>query len=57
MGCDRLALMQAGRLVACGPPAEVLTPQRLSAIFRVRATPLRDPADNAAIFRFHCLEE
>lgn len=56
MGCDRLGLMQDGRLVACGSPQEVLTPERLALIFRVRATPLHDPADNATIFRFHCLE-
>ncbi|AJE45749.1 ABC transporter ATP-binding protein [Celeribacter indicus] len=56
MGCDRLGVMEDGRLIACGPPAEVLTPDRLAAIFRVRATPLHDPADGATIFRFHCLE-
>lgn len=56
MGCDRLGLMQDGRLVACGAPQDVLTPERLAVIFRVRATPLHDPADNATIFRFHCLE-
>lgn len=57
MGCDRLAVMEGGRLAACGPPAEVLTPARLAAIFRVGATPLRDPADDATQFRFHCLQE
>ena len=57
MGCDRLGVMEGGRMVAIGPPAEVLTPARLAATFRVRATPLRDPADNATIFRYHCLEE
>ena len=57
MACDRLGVMDAGRLVACGPPAEVLTPERLAAVFRVHATSLRDPADNALLFRFHCLED
>lgn len=57
MGCDRLGVMDGGRLVACGPPTEVLSPERLAAIFRVRATPLRDPDDNATLFRFHCLED
>ena len=57
MGCDRLGVMEGGRMVACGPPAEVLTQDRLAAIFRVRATTLRDPADGAALFRFHCLED
>ena len=57
MGCDRLAVMEGGCLAACGPPVEVLTAARLAAIFRVGATPLRDPADDATQFRFHCLQE
>ncbi|MCV2892068.1 ABC transporter ATP-binding protein [Lentibacter sp. XHP0401] len=57
MNCDRLGVMEGGRLVACGTPPEVLTPERLASIFQVRATPLRDPADNSTLFRFHCLEE
>lgn len=57
MGCDRLGLMAGGRLVACGPPAEVLTPARLRAEFRVGAAVLRDPADDATLLRFHCLED
>lgn len=57
MGCDRLGVMDGGRLVACGPPHEVLTPARLAAIFRVGARPLTDPADDATLFRFHCLED
>ncbi|MDR7127252.1 ABC transporter ATP-binding protein [Pseudotabrizicola sp. 4114] len=57
MACDRLGVMQAGELVACGPPQQVLTPERMAAIFRVRATLLRDPADDTTIFRFHNLEE
>lgn len=57
MTCDRLAVMSAGRLVACGPPREVLTSQRLREIFRVDATLLTDPSDGAALLRFHCLEE
>ncbi|KEJ95270.1 ABC transporter ATP-binding protein [Pseudosulfitobacter pseudonitzschiae] len=54
MGCDRLAVMDEGRMVACGPPGEVLDAARLASIFRVKATRLRDPADNATIFRFQC---
>lgn len=57
MGCDRLAVMQKGRLIACGPPAQVLTPARLAQIFRVDTSVLRDPADGATLFRFHCLKE
>lgn len=54
MGCDRLAVMEAGRIVACGLPEDVLTPERLASIFRVHATRLRDPADGATVFRFQC---
>lgn len=57
LGCDRLAVMEGGRLAAIGPPAEVLTPRRLAEIFRVGARVLTDPADGASQFRFHCLED
>lgn len=57
MGCDRIGVMAAGRLVACGPPREVLTRDRLIETFRVGANVLTDPADNATLFRFRCLEE
>lgn len=57
MGCDRIAVMDGGRLAACGPPEEVLTPARLATIFRVDARRLTDPADRATILRFCCLEE
>lgn len=57
MQCDRLAVMDQGQLVACGSPAEVLTPERISSIFRVGARPLHDCADDSMIFRFHHLEE
>lgn len=57
MACDRLGVMEAGRLVACGPPREVLTPQRLAHVFRVHATALHDPADDTTLFRFQTLED
>ncbi len=57
MACDRLAVMDGGRMIACGKPAEVLTPERISGIFRVGARPLHDCADDSMIFRFHHLEE
>lgn len=56
MGCDRLAIMERGEMVACGLPGEVLTAERLASVFRVNATPLRDPVDNATVFRFHHME-
>lgn len=33
--CDRLIMLQAGRVVAIGTPAEVLTPERVSAVYGV----------------------
>ncbi|KFI29523.1 histidinol phosphatase, partial [Haematobacter massiliensis] len=57
MGCDRIAVMDGGKLAACGSPEEVLTPARLAAIFRVDARRLTDPADQATILRFCCLED
>ncbi|WP_103332971.1 ABC transporter ATP-binding protein [Pseudotabrizicola formosa] len=37
MFCDRIVVLQAGTVVACGPPAEVLTQALLREVFRVRA--------------------
>lgn len=34
---ERILLLDAGRLVADGPPCEVLTPERIAAVFGVRA--------------------
>lgn len=36
-GCDRLAVMRGGRIVADGPPAEALTAPLLAAVYGVRA--------------------
>lgn len=41
--CDRLVMMEHGRIVADGPPAAVLTPSRLSAVFGVTAHTYSDP--------------
>lgn len=57
MGCDRLGVMSGGRMIACGPPDQVLTPDRLRDIFRIRATSLHDPQDGARLFRFRCLKD
>ncbi len=51
--CDRVLVMQAGRMVALGPPTEVLTPALLGRVFDVRAAYVTDPADGGAVIRFH----
>lgn len=55
MSCDRLAVMQHGRLIAVDTPTRVLTPPLLQAVFGVKATELIDPADGARVFRFHSI--
>lgn len=40
---DRLVAMAAGRIVAVGTPAEVLTPELLAEVFGLRADVARDP--------------
>ncbi|TDH38551.1 ABC transporter ATP-binding protein [Pseudohoeflea suaedae] len=57
MNCDRLGVMEQGRLVACGAPGDVLSPELVASIFRVHVTALTDPADNSTVFRFHSLED
>lgn len=49
--CDRLAVLEKGRLVALGKPLEVLSPQRLLDTFGVHAHYLTDPFDGAQILR------
>lgn len=41
--CDRLVMLDHGRIVADGSPAEVLTPAELSRVFGAEATVYRDP--------------
>ncbi len=50
--CDRVAVLDKGRLVALGKPLEVLTPERLLNTFGVHAHYLIDPFDGARILRF-----
>ncbi|MHC6225214.1 ABC transporter ATP-binding protein [Pseudomonas sp. X10] len=50
--CDRLAVLDHGRLVALGKPLEVLTPERLLSTFGVHAHYLTDLFDGARILRF-----
>lgn len=50
--CDRIGVMQDGRLVACGAPADVLTPDLMARVFEVRARFVTDPADGHRLIRF-----
>lgn len=52
MACDRVCVLQAGRLVACGPPEEVLTAPLLREVFRVEARFLEDRTDGQIMMRF-----
>ncbi|GLS33294.1 iron complex transport system ATP-binding protein [Mesorhizobium albiziae] len=56
LACDRVGVLARGRLVALGAPHEVLTVERLHAVFGVRASIVTDPADGARLFRFHALQ-
>ena len=55
--CDRLILLDRGRLVADGPPEAVLTPARLAAVYGITAYIGRDAsradpaADRAGVIR------
>jgi len=51
--CDRVGVMRGGRLVALGPPEQVLLPPLLRDVFGVRASILRDPDDGGRVIRFH----
>ncbi|MFO1183545.1 MAG: ABC transporter ATP-binding protein [Bauldia sp.] len=43
MFCDRLCLLDCGRVAAIGTPAEVLTRERLSLVYRIEASIHRHP--------------
>lgn len=45
--CRRLMLMQAGRLVATGPPEEIITPEHIRAVYGVNAVVQPSPVNGA----------
>ncbi|QES10334.1 ABC transporter ATP-binding protein [Streptomyces venezuelae] len=47
--CDRLLLLHHGRLIAAGPPAEVLTAERLAEVFEVDAALTTDALGQPAV--------
>lgn len=50
--CDRLVLMCRGRILADGTPAEVLTADRIAAVFGVRAAVHQDPVTGYLAIEF-----
>ncbi|MGF1425415.1 ABC transporter ATP-binding protein [Kitasatospora sp. LaBMicrA B282] len=50
--CDRLHVLHDGRLIASGPPREVLTPELLAEVFGVRATVLEHPLTGDPLIAF-----
>jgi iron complex transport system ATP-binding protein len=54
--CDRLYVMASGRLVASGPPHEVLTPERIAEFFGVRAHRWTHPLTGRPILAFDELD-
>lgn len=53
--CDRLAVMQNGRLVALGAPLQVLTPERLREVFGVEGRFVEDPEDGSRYLKLRAL--
>lgn len=50
--CDRLYVLHRGRIVADGPPAEVLTPELVGTVFGVTCTHLTHPATGGLLLAF-----
>ena len=50
--CDRIMVLQAGAVVACGTPAEVLTPPLLREVFRVEAEVTCEPQTGRPHIRY-----
>lgn len=49
--CHRVLLMHGGAVLAEGPPAEVLTIERISLVFGAEVRRVHDPLDGAPLFR------
>ncbi|MFI9354074.1 ABC transporter ATP-binding protein [Streptomyces lydicus] len=50
--CDRLHVLHAGRVVASGPPREVLTPRLLAEVFGVRAAVTDHPLTGEVLIAY-----
>ncbi|WP_432971077.1 ABC transporter ATP-binding protein [Dactylosporangium sp. CA-233914] len=55
--CDRVYVLHAGRVAATGRPGDVLTPELLARIFKVRAHPGTNPLTDAPHLYLAPLEE
>ncbi|MGP4086096.1 ABC transporter ATP-binding protein [Streptomyces sp. KR55] len=53
--CDLLYVVEGGRVVASGPPHDVLRPELLAEVFGVRAHPVRHPETGAVQLLFDLL--
>ncbi len=52
---DELVLLERGRVAASGPPAEVLTPERIAAVYGVKARVERDADGRLVLSPLHSL--
>ncbi|MCL7931374.1 ABC transporter ATP-binding protein [Halomonas llamarensis] len=52
MECDRIGVMDRGRLIDSGLPHDILTPNRLQQTFGVYAHVIDDPVDGKQVMRF-----
>jgi iron complex transport system ATP-binding protein len=50
--CDRLELLDHGRIVSEGAPENVLTPEHIESVYKVRAEVHRDPFTNSLAISF-----
>ncbi|HJM89215.1 MAG TPA: ABC transporter ATP-binding protein [Dehalococcoidia bacterium] len=55
--CDRIALLNAGRVVAAGPPSEVLTAETVNRVYGRRVTVMQHPTSGAPVIVPAVLEE
>lgn len=52
-GCQRVALLQEGRIISVGQPGDVLTPEAILSLYGVSVDLLRDTDGKAIAFRAH----
>ncbi len=55
--CDRIGVMQAGKMIAVGTPEEILKPTFLEDIFGVCVHTLQDPENGSTVLSFHSVKD